>query len=545
MEFSVKSLFVLLTLLATASAIAQPLTSKQKNSIDSLYANWDSQKKPGIAVAIVKDGNEIYSKTVGMSDVAAGIKASNRTPFWIASVSKQFTAMGITALENKGALSVSDPISKYLPELSHLPPIQIKHLLHHTSGLRDGFTLVGITLKGEKHYDPRSVFDMIKMQKDLNFQPGTRHEYVNSNYVLLALIAERVSKQSFPDFMQSEVFEKLALSDSRIFNDDKKSSDAVGHYNSGGKYKKNKRFIPAIGSTGVMISLRDAVKLEQNLQSSHPFISLDVLLSTDGTVPDLKSYKRGLEHYQMKGYEVVSHFGTDPGFRADIVRFPKEKVSIIIFSNAGDYWDLSKNMFDIAGIILSNDKLKTTWLSDNELKSAAHVPSKLQGAYLDTVSGSITRFIKYDNGILKSSPTMHGYYAPLKHEKGGYYSKQDNYESSYNFSDDALTVDRADGNLHLIKIDSASIEVHSQPIELKGRYYSPELKKTYCITKKQNTLRLSFLRIMHSPLTSLGNDKYYTEFAGGNILRFEKGADGKTLMLFSREGIKDLYFIKR
>ena len=74
MEFSVKSLFVLLTVLATASAIAQPLTSKQKNSIDSLYANWDSQKKPGIAVAIVKDGNEIYSKTVGMSDVAAGIK---------------------------------------------------------------------------------------------------------------------------------------------------------------------------------------------------------------------------------------------------------------------------------------------------------------------------------------------------------------------------------------------------------------------------------------------------------------------------------------
>jgi hypothetical protein len=294
-----------------------------------------------------------------------------------------------------------------------------------------------------------------------------------------------------------------------------------------------------------MMSLRDAVKLEQNLQSSHSFISLDLLLSPDGVVPPLKSYKRGLEHYQMKGYEVVSHFGTDPGFRADIVRFPKEKVSIIIFSNAGDYWDLSKNMFDIAGIILSNDKLKTTWLSDNELKSAEHVPSKLQGAYLDTVSGSITRFIKYDNGILKSSPTMHGYYAPLKHEKGGYYSKQDNYESSYNFSDDALTVDRADGNLHLIKIDSASIEVHSQPIELKGRYYSPELKKTYCITKKQNTLRLSFLRIMHSPLTSLGNDKYYTEFAGGNILRFEKGADGKTLMLFSREGIKDLYFIKR
>jgi CubicO group peptidase (beta-lactamase class C family) len=235
-------------LLATASAIAQPLTSKQKDSVDSLFANWDSQKKPGIAVAIVKDGNEIYSKTVGMSDVAGGIKANDRTSFWIASVSKQFTAIGITALEQKGALSLTDPISKYLPELSHLPSIQIKHLLHHTSGLRDGFTLVGMTLKGEKHYDPKSVFDMIKMQKALNFQPGTRHEYVNSNYVILALIAERVSKKSFADFMQSEVFGKLGLSDSRIFNNDKKSPDAVGHYNSVGKYKKNKRFIPAIGS---------------------------------------------------------------------------------------------------------------------------------------------------------------------------------------------------------------------------------------------------------------------------------------------------------
>ena len=250
-----KPFFPSLIFLITGSALGQSLTSQQKTSIDSLFVNWDSQKNPGIALAIVRKGNEIYSKSVGMSDVSAGIKADKHTPFWIASVSKQFTAMGITALEQKGALSVNDPISKYLPQLSHLPPIQIKHLLHHTSGLRDGFTLVGMTLKGEKHYDPKSVFEMIKKQTALNFQPGTRHEYVNSNYVLLALIAERVGKMQFADFMQLEVFSKLGMSDSRIFNDDVKRSDAKGHYNNGGDYKKNKRFIPAFGSTGVMISL--------------------------------------------------------------------------------------------------------------------------------------------------------------------------------------------------------------------------------------------------------------------------------------------------
>jgi hypothetical protein len=386
---------------------------------------------------------------------------------------------------------------------------------------------------------------MIRKQRSLNFVPGTRHEYVNSNYVLLAMIAERAAKQPFDAFMHSEVFLKLGMSDSRIFNDDAKGADAKGHYNAGGTYKKNKRFIPAFGSTGVMLSLRDAIKLEQNFQHANPFIPIDTLLQGDGVVPHLQSYKRGLEHYQLKGYEVVSHFGSDPGFRSDIVRIPKQKLSIIIFSNAGDYWDLSKNMFDVAGIVLSDNELKTIWHSDIELKSQPEFSSKLQGVYLDTVSGSTTRFVKYENGVLKSSSTMHGYYAPLKHEEGGEYSKQDNYETTYNFSAIGLTVDRADGVLDLVKIDSASLKLHSKPSELKGSYYSPELKKTYRITRKKNTLRLSFLHIMHSPLTSLGNDMYYAEFFGGNIVRFERGTDGKMSILFSREGVKDLYFHKR
>lgn len=532
-------------LLASVSSFGQSLTSRQSKSIDSLFTNWNSSQKPGVAVAVVRNGDEIYSHTYGMADTKAGVKVDDHTPFWIASVSKQFTAIGITVLEQKGLLSVSDPISKYLPELAHLPPIEIKHLLHHSSGLRDGFTLVGMTLKGQKNYDPKSVFNMIIKQQSLNFKPGTRHEYVNSNYVLLALIAERVSKQSFPDFMQSEVFSKIGMSDCRIFNDNATASDAKGHYNTGGRYKKNKRFLPAIGSTGVMISLHDAVRLEQNLQSSSPFVSQDKLLSEDVVVPHLKSYKRGVEHYLLKGYEVVSHFGSDPGFRADIVRIPSEKISIIIFSNAGDYWDLSKNMFDIAGIVLNDKHLLTHWHSGKELKSDSAIALKYQGAYLDTVSGSITRFVKYDKGILRASTTLHGYYAPLKHENSGTYSKQDNYELQYAFTKNTVAVDRADGVLNLLKVDSSSLNNHSNLSDLKGRYYSAELAKTYRITKKKGSLRLTFLRVMHSPLISLGNDIYYTEFFGGNILRFKKGNDGKLSLLFSREGVKDLYFEKR
>lgn len=540
-----KAVFFSSLLLLSISTIGQPLSQRQKQSIDSLFVNWDFSNKPGIAVAIVRNEVQVYSRTLGMADIQGGIKIDDRTPFWVASVSKQFTAMGITALEHQGLLSVSDPISKYLPELGHLPPIQIKHLVHHTSGLRDGFTLVGMTLKGEKHYDPKSVFEMMKKQKALNFEPGRRHEYVNSNYVLLAMIAERVSKKPFTDLMQTEVFEKLGMSDSRIFHENAKTSDAKGHYNAGGHYKKNKRFIPAIGSTGVMLSLRDAIKLEQNLQGSDPFISLDKLLSDDGTVAALKAYKRGLEHYTLKGYTVISHFGTDPGFRADIVRFPHERLSIIIFSNAGDYWDLSKNIFDIAGIVLQNKQLVTEWHPDSRLKTSPNNSSRCAGLYIDTLSGSTTRFVKYDNEILKSSPTLNGYYAPLKYESNGKYSKQDNYEVEYVFADNRLTVDRADGLLEMTKIDSASLKLHSPASELKGRYFSPELQKSYRITKKNSALRLSFFHIMHTPLISLGKDRYYTEFFGGNVLQFKRSADGKTSMYLSREGIKDLQFVKR
>ena len=117
-----RQFFIIFLLFVSCNVLGQTLTPQQTKSVDSLFVNWDSPKKPGVAVAIVRNGHEIYSKTFGMADISSGVKINQTTPFWIASVSKQFTAIGISVLERKGALSVNDDISKYLPELDHLPP---------------------------------------------------------------------------------------------------------------------------------------------------------------------------------------------------------------------------------------------------------------------------------------------------------------------------------------------------------------------------------------------------------------------------------------
>jgi CubicO group peptidase (beta-lactamase class C family) len=525
------------------AATSQVLDSNQTKALDSIFSSWNSTTKPGMAVGVVRNGEVVFKKTYGMADISSSKKIDEQTQFWIASVSKQFTAMGITVLEKNGRLSVEDNISRYLPELAHLPSIKIKHLLHHTSGLRDGYTLVGMTLKGEKHYDPESVYGMIKKQKSLNFDPGSRYEYVNSNYVLLAMIIEKASGKSYEAFIKDDVFSKMGLRHSRVFKSDKGTSDAIGYVKTGNKYKSVKNFIPAIGSTGIMMSMEDAITLERSLQRNDGFLTLQDMLKTDDNLHS-NHYQRGVEHYEFKGLEMVSHFGTDPGFRADILRMPQKNLSVIIFSNAGDYWDLSKNLFDVAGVALNHDQLITNWYKEKDLQTDSTKTAGLPGMYLDTLSGSNMRFVKIDKNILHISNGLHSYYAPTKFEKAREFSKQDNYEYHYQFDDNSLRVTRADGIFNFIKLDPVSIDAATQA-KIKGRYFSNELNKTYRITKKKNTLRLTFLHILHSTLTPIADNTYYTEFAGGNVLKFETGSDGRVRLLFSRDGIKNLEFVKQ
>ena len=200
---------------------ADPATGTIAVKVDALFAEWAKPDSPGCAIAVVRGGTVVYAKGYGMADLEHDIPITPQTVFYIGSVSKQFTAYAVAKLARQGKLSLDDEVRKHLPELHDFGrPITIRHLIHHTSGLRDYFEL--LTLAGTRESDlitQKDLLNVIWKQRELNFPPGERHLYSNSNYALLATIVERVSGVPFPDWMTRNVFTPLGMFRTQVCDD--------------------------------------------------------------------------------------------------------------------------------------------------------------------------------------------------------------------------------------------------------------------------------------------------------------------------------------
>src|SRR5262245_20298336 len=167
--------------------------------VDKVFAQYDKPDSPGCALAVIKDGQIVYKRGYGMADLDHDIPIKPDTVFHVASVSKQFTAMAILLLAKQGKLSLDDRAQKYITELREFDqPITIRHLLSHTSGLRDQWNLLMMsgTRLGEDVVRDEDILDLVSRMKELNFKPGEQHLYCNTGYTLLAYIVKRVSGQS-------------------------------------------------------------------------------------------------------------------------------------------------------------------------------------------------------------------------------------------------------------------------------------------------------------------------------------------------------------
>ncbi|MGZ7065335.1 MAG: serine hydrolase domain-containing protein, partial [Candidatus Aminicenantales bacterium] len=192
-----------------------------ESKVDALFSKWNTLDSPGAAVVIVKDGMVIYRKGFGCAQLEYGVPITPSTVFHVASVSKQFTAMAITMLEEEAKLSADDDIRKYLPELADFgKTITIRHLLHHTSGLRDQWDLM--VLSGWRMDDvitQAQIMDRLRRQKELNFPPGEQYMYSNSGFTLLAEIVTRVSGRPFTDWTRENIFLPLGMTSTHFHLD--------------------------------------------------------------------------------------------------------------------------------------------------------------------------------------------------------------------------------------------------------------------------------------------------------------------------------------
>ena len=186
---------------------------KESQTIDNLFKQWDKPDVPGGAIGIIKDGKLIYSKGFGIADLEHDITITPSSVFYLGSTSKQFVAFSILLLEEQGKLDLDDKIQKYLPDFpQYIAPITIRHLIHHTSGIKD---YLGLMQSNGKNYldnfEASEAFDLIVKQEKLNFYPGYKFSYSNSGYFLLAMIVEKASGQSLKLFANENIFKPLVM----------------------------------------------------------------------------------------------------------------------------------------------------------------------------------------------------------------------------------------------------------------------------------------------------------------------------------------------
>ena len=332
---------VLAIFLVTAPAAGQGLsTDSASRWIDSVFAPYASRQGPGCAVGVSRDGRLVFAKGYGSADLEHDAAITPATPFYIASVSKQFTAMSIVLLAQEGRLSLDDSVRQWVPEVpSFGSPITIRQLLYHTSGLRDYFTL--LALSGWPTDGPlteRQFLDLISKQKHLNFAPGEEFLYSNTGYALLAIVVQRVSGKSLRDYAAEHIFKPLGMTHTEFRDDHHRliPQRAVGYQPVDGSFRVSQPEFDVVGDGGLYSTVEDLAKWDANFRSGRvggkdgvALLQESGRLNNGQTIP----YALGLTVGQTRGLKTYAHRGAYGGYRSAMVRYPEKGLSVITLCN--------------------------------------------------------------------------------------------------------------------------------------------------------------------------------------------------------------------
>lgn len=334
------------TALAPASvAMAQSAGNGADTStaarIDRIFAQWDRSDSPGCALGVFRDGRIVYARGYGMANLELGVALSPQSVLDIGSTSKQFTAMSVVLLAQQGKLSLDDDVRKHIPELpAYEKPVTIRHILTHTSGLRDYLTLWYLAGIDDADYTTEAeALEVIARQKVLNFAPGEQRLYSNSGFFLASVLVERASGKSLAQFAEENIFRPLGMRHTR-FNNDHTSiipGRATGYARrDGGGYSTSMSDFEQIGDGGVLTSIEDLQLWDENFytgkvggRAAIELLHQRAVLNNGRT----ESFALGLIVDTHRGQRRVRHGGSWAGYRAELMRFPDQHLSVATLCN--------------------------------------------------------------------------------------------------------------------------------------------------------------------------------------------------------------------
>jgi len=308
--------------------------------LDDLYGTFFTKDGVGAEVLVSRHGRVIYEKGFGMADLESGVPVGADTVFRIGSITKQFTSVAILQLAEQGKLDLTDEIQKYVPDFPRAArKITLENLLTHTSGIKNLTELPGLEIR-QAPYTAAQLVDLFEALP-LDFQPGERFQYSNSNYILLGMVVEQVSGQSYADYVASEIFAKLGMIDSYY----DLPAKIIRHRAHG--YDLDARFKPAnteylnmtfpFSAGGLAMTVRDYWKWHQGLTSGRLLREETLRRAwSPARVNDrLSNYGYGWEMGKVFDSKTIQHGGRINGFNAKETWLPEEDVLIVIFSNGG------------------------------------------------------------------------------------------------------------------------------------------------------------------------------------------------------------------
>ncbi len=328
------------SLAAGSAALLGQGPADTERQVDRVFARWSSTT-PGCAVGVAEGSRTVLAQAYGMSDLDHDLPNRPDTIFEGGSVSKQFTAAAVLLLARDGKLSLDDLARKYLPELpDYGTPLTIRHMLTHTSGLRDWGSVASVAgwPRTSRVHTHAHVLDIVSRQRALNFAPGSRWSYTNTGYNLAAIIVSRVSGTTFEDFTRTRIFEPLGMTRTSWRTDHTRivKGRAVAYSKEADGFHILMPFERVHGNGGLLTTVEDLLKWNANFVSHRVGDAAFVAQQErPGTFSDGRphGYAMGLQLESYKGMKEIAHGGSTAGYAAYLTRFPDERLSVAVLCN--------------------------------------------------------------------------------------------------------------------------------------------------------------------------------------------------------------------
>jgi CubicO group peptidase (beta-lactamase class C family) len=326
--------------------------------VDLIFEPWSADGAPGCAVSVMRGGDILFAKGYGAANLEYDVPITPSSVFHVASVSKQFTALAVALLVADGRVSWDDDIRRHVPELPDFgDAITLRHLAHHTSGIRDQWSLLQMAgwRWGGDVITQGDVLDLLSRQTAVHFRPGNDYLYSNSGYTLLAVVVERVAGRTLREFTTARLFEPLGMTQT-TFRDDhtmlvRNRAYAYESDRTGG-YRLSIPDFAVVGASSLFTTVQDLARWNRNFRTGEVGGSaLLRQLQERGALAGGASisYGFGLVHGVHRGRPTIGHGGTDAGYRSEFLRFPDEDLGVAVLCNirTADPGRLARDVADV------------------------------------------------------------------------------------------------------------------------------------------------------------------------------------------------------